>query len=434
MTAQRLEAAGGTIVLLEESHALPLVAITIAARSGAAHDPPGKTGLARVTARLMLRGCEGANARKIEETLDGLGAEAAEDTTHASVSIGIQGIVRNVDALVDLVSRVLGAPSFEDAEFARLIREMDADLLEVRDDDRTLAERALRAAIFGDHIFGRVTTRESLAKISRDDVRGFHARHFTKKNLVIAFAGDVTADQARALAEKLVARLPAGEAIADPTPEPVEKTGRRLVFVDKPERTQTQIFIGGLGTSPSDDDHFPLLAAEAILGGSFTSRLMREVRSKRGWSYGASSRLDVARRRHWFFAHTFPKDTDAAPCIALEIDLIEKFAVNGVSARELSFIKKFLARSYAFEIDTASKRVHQALDIELFGWPADYHTGYVSKIKGTTLEAANAAVKNRIHPENLVTVMVGTASQILEPVRAAIPSLAAVEVIPFDRV
>lgn len=434
MTAQKIETSGGTVVYLEESHALPLVAITVATRSGAAHDPSGKVGLARVSTRLLLRGCEGADARKIEETLDGLGAEAAEETTHASVSLGAQGIVRNVDALVDLLSRVVGAPTFSDEERTRLIREMDAELVDIRDDDRTLAERAARRAIFGDHIYGRVTTRESLSKITRDDVRGFHAKHFTKKNVAIAFAGDVTADQARALAEKLVSRLPVGEVVPDPTPEPVERTGRRLVFVDKPERTQTQIFIGGLGTAATDTDHYPLLAADSILGGSFTSRLMREVRSKRGWSYGASSRLDVARRRHQFSMHTFPASNDAAPCIALELDLIEKFAANGIIARELSFIKKFLARSYAFEIDTATKRVHQDLDIEIMNFTADYHTGYVDKIKAVELDAANAAIKNRIHPENLAVVMVGTAAQILDKVKAAIPNLASTEVIPFDTV
>ncbi|MEO8874396.1 MAG: pitrilysin family protein [Polyangiaceae bacterium] len=277
-----------------------------------------------------------------------------------------------------------------------------------------------------------MTTRESIATITRDDVRGFHAKHFTKKNLVIAFSGDVTADRARQLAEKLLSRLPTGEAIPDPTTEPVLRTGRRLVFVDKPERTQTQIFIGSLGTSAHDADHFSLVAADAVFGGSFTSRLMREVRSKRGWSYGASSRLDVARKRHWFFAHTFPAATDAAPCIALELELLDTFVNKGISARELSFIKKFLARSYAFEIDTASKRVQQALDIALLDWPADYHTGYVAKIKAVELEAANAAVRSRILPENMQIVMVGTASQILDKVKAAIPNLDSVDVIPFD--
>jgi zinc protease len=377
---------------------------------------------------------EGADARKIEETLDTIGAESAEETTHASVSIGAQGIVRNVDALVDLLSRIIGAPTFSDDERTRLIREMDAELVDLRDDDRSLAERALRGAVFGDHIYGRITTRESLANITRDDVRGFHAKHFTKKNIAIAFAGDLTADRARALAEKLVSRLPVGEAIPDPTPEPTEQTGRRLFFIDKPERSQTQIFIGGLGTSATDADHIPLIAADSVLGGSFTSRLMREVRSKRGWSYGASSRLDVARRRHQFVAHTFPASNDAAPCIALELDLIEKFAANGITARELSFIKKFLTRSYAFEIDTATKRVHQDLDIEIMNFPADYHSGYVDQIKAVDLDAANAAIKNRIHPENLAVVMVGTAAQILEKVQAAIPNLASTKVIPFDTV
>lgn len=434
MTTERFETSGGTRVFLEESHVLPLVTITVASRSGAAHDPPGKTGLARVTTRLLLRGCEGADARKIEETLDGLGAEAGEETTAASVSLGAQGIVRNADALVDLLSRMLGAPTFAEDEFSRLIREMDADLLEVRDDDRSLAERCFRPAVFGDHTYGRVTTRESLSKMSRDDVRGFHAKHFTKQNLVIAFAGDVTADRARVLAEKLVSRLPDGAAVEDTTPEPESRIGRRLVFVDKPDRTQTQIFIGGLGTSAHDPDHFALLAAEAVLGGSFTSRLMREVRSKRGWSYGASSRLDIARQRHWFVAHTFPAATDAAPCIALELDLIDTFVKKGISTRELSFIKKFLARSYAFEVDTASKRVQQALDIELMSWPADYYSDYVEKTKAITLDAANAAIRLRIQPENLAIAMVGTASQILEKVRAAIPNLASTEILQFDTV
>lgn len=424
----------GATVYLEENHALPLVALSVLTRSGAAHDPPGKTGVARVTSRMLLRGCEGATAQQIEELLDGYGAEAGEETTAAASGMSMQGITRNIDKLVDLGSRILGAPSFAPADFARLIREMDADQLEMRDEDRTLAERAVRRAIFGEHVYGRLTTRESLAAMTVDDVRGFHAKHYARNNIVISLAGDVTPDRARAIAERLLSRLPPGERMVDPTTEPTEKTGRRLVFVDKPERTQTQIYIGGLGTSPHDEDHIPLIVGDAVLGGSFTSRLMREVRSKRGWSYGASSHLDVARERHRFTAHTFPAATDAAACLALELELIEKYVATGITPRELAFIKKFLVRGYAFEIDTAPKRVQQAVDIDLYDWPADYHTGYVEKVKSTALDAVNGAIKRRIKPENLAIVMVGTAAQLLEPIQKAIPNLASTDVIPFDKI
>jgi zinc protease len=204
--------------------------------------------------------------------------------------------------------------------------------------------------------------------------------------------------------------------------------------VDKPERTQTQIIIGGLGTAPHDDDHVALGVANAVLGGSFTSRLMREVRSKRGWSYGASARLSVDRQRQAFSMVTFPAATDAAPCIELELTLLEEFVTKGVLPRELSFIKRFLTRSHAFDIDTASKRLHQAIDVEVLGLPADYYSGYVAQVEAVTLEQANLAVKKRLSTEDLQVIVVGTASQILDGVRAAIPRLAEHAVEPFDAV
>ena len=425
---------GGAVVFLEESHALPLVSVTLLTKCGAAHDLPGKTGLSRVTTRLLLRGADGLSATEIEEKLDLLGAEAGEETTAGSTCIQVHAIARNIDALADLLAAVVGAPTLSQEELARLIREMDADQLEQRDDDRTLAERGLRRAVFGEHVYGRVTTRESLAKITVDDVRGFHSRFYTRMNMVLSIAGDVTPERARALAERILARVPPGEAVADPTEEPVSKPGRRLLFIDKPERTQTQIDIGTLGTSPHDPDHYDLVVGDAVLGGSFTSRLMREVRSKRGWSYGASSRLDVGRKRQWFYAHTFPKADDAGPCIALELDLLEKWSKKGITPREHGFIKKFLVRGYAFDIDTPSKRVQMAEDIEVYDWPADHHTAFVSKVKASKLEDINAAIHRRIKPADLAVVVVGTASEILSKVQASIPELASTEVISFEDV
>jgi zinc protease len=205
-----------------------------------------------------------------------------------------------------------------------------------------------------------------------------------------------------------------------------------LVIVDKPERTQTQILIGGLGTHPSDADHLALHVGNTIFGGTFTARLMQEVRAKRGWSYGAYSNLPYDRHRRAFSLWTFPKAADAAACIALELELLEKWVSAGVTPKELNWAKRYLVRSHAFAIDTAGKRVGQALDEEVYQLPAGYHSEYVDRIKALSLEDVNLAIKNRISPENLLVTILGTATDIQDPVRASIPRLESTEVIPFD--
>ena len=210
------------------------------------------------------------------------------------------------------------------------------------------------------------------------------------------------------------------------------KPGRRLLVVDKPERTQTQILVGTLGTSPHDQDHVPLVVGNAVFGGTFTSRLMKEIRSKRGWSYGASTRTGVDRRRQSWVLWTFPAAEDAGPCLQLSLELLDAWVAGGVSSREVAFIQRYLVRSHAFEVDTATKRVHQALDRECLALPPDYFSSWLDRVRAVTPDAATTAVKNRIHPRDLLVVVVGTAAQVLDPLRSAIPGLSEVSVVPFD--
>jgi zinc protease len=272
---------GGTTLIVEPSHTLPLVSIVVALRSGTAFDPPGKEGLGRVTARMLRRGCEGSNAAAIEDALDRLGAELSVDLSPSSIAIHAQVIARNVGAFAELLGRLLATPAFPADELARLKRETQAEIVESRDNDRGLATHFFRGAVFAGHPYSRSSmgTTRSVEAIGEADVRAFHGKHFARSNIVLGFAGDVTARDARALAEAIVGRLPAGERIADPVPAPETKKGRRLVLVDKPERSQTQILIGGLGTLPHDEDHVALGAANAVFGGTFTSRLMKAVRA-----------------------------------------------------------------------------------------------------------------------------------------------------------
>jgi zinc protease len=419
---------------LEENHALPLVSIAVAFRSGAAFDPEGKEGLTRVMVRMLRRGCKGFASHEIEEKVDSLGAEFAADVSASVITLHVDVISRSLDAMVDLLAIMMTEPTFDEAELGKLLRETEGEIIEARDNDRSLATRHFRRLIFEGHPYGRRLggTIPSVLGLTRQDVVQHYARHFVQGNVEIAFSGDIDEAKANEVSQRLISGLGRGKPAPFAIASPESRRGRRLVFVDKPERTQTQILMGDVGSHPRDPDHIPLHVATTIFGGTFTSRMMRAIRSERGWSYGAYARLPYDAQRDAFSMWTFPAAKDAAACIALQLELLDAWRDKGILPKELSFAQRYLMRSHAFDIDTAQKRVHQRLDIDLFDLPADYHTKYLEHVESVTTGQANQAVRERIRSDDLVVAVVGTHAEIGEAITSAIPGLTKVEVVPYD--
>ncbi|MFO0677689.1 MAG: pitrilysin family protein [Polyangiaceae bacterium] len=265
----RVDLPAGATLFVEESFAVPLVSISFALRTGSAQDPPGKEGLARIAMRMLRRGAAGMTSPVIEDAIDRLGAEMAVDTGASSVAMHAQVIARSLDAFVDLLTNLVTNPTFPEDEFERLRRETLAEIVESRDNDKALCQSAFRKALFPGHAYGRggTGTKASVASLTLDDVRGFYAKHLVQGNVVIGMSGAVSTADAEVLAKKLLAGRPASPAVPDEVPEPTGPVGRSLVFVDKPERTQTQILVGCLGSAPRDPDHTAFGIANAIFGG-----------------------------------------------------------------------------------------------------------------------------------------------------------------------
>ncbi|HVJ20346.1 MAG TPA: pitrilysin family protein [Polyangiaceae bacterium] len=433
MTAAALQQTSPT-VMVEHNTDLPLVSISVAVRLGALADPLGVEGATRLLARLMKRSAGGRSAEIIDAEIDAMGGALSVDVSASTIVFHGAVIARSLARFADLLVDVVARPGLDEGELGLLKRETEAELVEALDDDRTLARRWFRRSMFGGHPYGRPIsgTATTLAAVTPDTLRALYRRLFVRENLMFAFSGYVLESEAHAIAERIAAALPSGAVARDETPEPAAPAGRRLVIVDKPDRTQTQIIIGGLGSHPSDPDHFPLLLANTAFGGTFTARLMQEVRVKRGWSYGAYASLPYDRRRQAFSMWTFPKAGDAAECIKLELELLAQWRQSGISEGELAWCKDFLVRSHAFAIDTASKRVGLLLDAALYDLPPGYHARYLDAIKAVTLESANRAVAERIPSDNLVLTVVGTEPQIGDSVRSAIANLGHHEVVPYD--
>ncbi|HEY0468496.1 MAG TPA: pitrilysin family protein, partial [Polyangiaceae bacterium] len=298
----------------------------------------------------------------------------------------------------------------------------------------SLARRFFRRRFFGSHPYGRTVsgTSKTVKQISSADVQAVFQRSFVRGNLVFAFSGDLDATRASQIAKRISEALPSGSVGADATPEPSPIPGRRLVIVDKPERTQTKILIGCLGSHTQDEDHVALLVANTIFGGTFTARMTQEVRSKRGWSYGAYSSMPIDRRRQSFSMSTSPKADDAGPCLKLELDMLHELREKGVTKAELSWAKRYMVRSHCFAIDTAAKRVGLELDQTLYDLPADYYSRYTEHVQAVTLEQANLALRKRLSEEDLLITVVGTESLVGNSLREAVSNLASTEVVAFD--
>lgn len=425
----------GSMVLTERSDALPVVGVGISLRTGSLSDPKGKEGLGRMMARAMRMGTAKLSSVQLEETIDGLGGQLSMGVSQSYMHFGGVVVKQNLEPYLELLGELLLSPAFRARDVALVKRETRAELTSLLDEDRALCFRNFRSFAFGDHPYARsrMGSMASVKRITRDDVRGQHDRLMRAGNMVIGIWGDFQPKPLRALLDRVFGSMPLGAAPQLELPEPSLLPGRRVLLIDKPERSQTQIAIGTFATHPADREHIPLLVANTSFGGLFTSRLTTEVRGKRGWSYGASSSITQSRTRDLWAMHTYPAATDARACIELQLKLYEDWVRRGVTARELSAAQSYIIKGHAFEVDTPAKRLDRRLDPELFDWPAAYHTRFVPRVRATTRESIRRALSRRLSTRDLVITLVASADQML-PELEKIDGLESIEVVPFDRI
>ena len=211
------------------------------------------------------------------------------------------------------------------------------------------------------------------------------------------------------------------------------RRGRHVVIIDKPERTQTQLFIGTLGARTHDRNLFPLIVSNTAFGGTFSGPLMQQVRAVRGWSYGAYSRLLHSTQRDAWYMGTAPAAEYSADCATLQLDLLERWVAGGINKAELGFARHYLVNSHCFDRDTPSKRLEARLDVELLGIPRSYIDKYDQRIAAVTRQQANEATRARISTRDLTIVVVATANEVASSFER-LSGVKSLEIVPFDRI
>ncbi|MDH3483100.1 MAG: insulinase family protein, partial [Myxococcales bacterium] len=382
----------------------------------------------------MRRGPHGVSADAFEDQLANLGARLTVDTAMRSTRIRATTLRRNLEPLLELVADLVWRPALRALDFAKLKRHAQASLLARLDDDQTLGAIQLREKLFAGHPYGRSASgsADSLRRISLQDAKRFYARYLEKEPFIVGLSGDISDSDARSLVHDHFPRRTRKMNGKRDVPATHIRRGRHVVIVDKPKRTQTQLYISTLGARTHDRNLFPLIVSNTAFGGTFTGPLMQEVRAVRGWSYGAYSRLMHSDQRDAWYMWSAPSAEYSADCAALELELLERWVDKGVANASLKFAQHYLINSHCFDRDTPSKRLESRLDIELLGVPRRYVERHDELVAQVTRKQANDATRARISPKDLVMVVVATAKDV-EKAFEKLPGVKSVEVVPYRR-
>jgi zinc protease len=420
-------------LIVEPSRDTPLCWVQILARGGGAADPVGREGFTRHAAELARRGAGGRSRGELDRALDQLGASLSASTTRDRVAFTGVCLSRHLDAVVALAADVLARPAMDAEQHRKLLRESRDLLDEVRDDDSHLALRHFVRDFGGPAAYARTSlgTEASLDAIDLDGARGAYRRMIVPDNLIIGFAGDVDEPRARALADSLVADLPATPAPPAPVLEPRGFAAERAAtLVDKPERAQVQIAFGHPAPRFGTADFDALTVVETVFGGTFTSRLMQEIRVAHGWSYGAHCRLGKARGPLWVRVDFASAADVAIDALSRAIAMYEDLVATGITADELAFAQGYLAGSHAFGIATARDRLRVRVEAAVCDLPDAFPGEWPARLAAVTLDDTRRAIETWLHPEALRTVLVATADDVRDRLGAV--ALGDVDIVPFD--
>jgi len=403
---QHWQTTGGTRVYFIASPALPILDVQVDFAAGSMFDPPGKAGLAALTRGVLDLGAADLDENAIADRLADVGAtlSGGADTDRASLSLRTLVAADKRGPALELLRKLLAAPRFDPAIFERERARTVAALKESLTRPDTLAGQAFWTALYPDHPYGRQATPASLAALSLADLRAFHQRHYHAANARITLVGQISRAQAAEWAETLAAALPPG-APAD-LPAPPQAGTRTLVSLKHPA-TQAHIHIGLPGVERGHPDFFPLLVGNYTLGGGgFVSRLMQEVRDKRGYAYGVSSRFSFLRQAGPFQISLQTKRSQAREALKVVRVVLDGFLRDGPSEDELAAAKANLSGSFPLRLDSNQKLLENAALIGFYDLPLDYLDRYPQQVEAVTAEQVRKAFARHVRPDALVTVLV----------------------------
>lgn len=406
----------GARVLFVENRSIPILDLSVEFDAGSRRDPAAKSGLASLTNAMLARGLREVSGSRPEPAMseaqisDTFADHAAQrgggaGADRAGASLRTLSDARERDASVALLARILAHPAFPADLLARDKARTIAAIKEDETKPESIGSKAFWRQMYGDHPYGQSETVASVEAITRDDLVAFHQTHYVANRAVIAMIGDIDRAQADAIARQLTQRLPQGAPL--PALPEVQQAPAREQRIAHPA-SQAHVMLGVPAIQRGDPDFFPLMVGNYTLGGGgFVSRLMREVREKRGLSYSVYSYFNPMAQPGPFQAGLQTQKDQADEALKIVRETISGFLREGPTPAELKAAKDNLVGGFALRIDNNRKILENIAAIGFYGLPLDYLDTWTARVAKVTAADIRAAFQRKIALDRMTTVIVG---------------------------
>jgi zinc protease len=409
---------GLTVYFVEDKN-LPVLSAELTTRAGGETNPPGKAGLASLTAGTMGDATATRDLTKLAEDEERIGARIGVASSMDSANASMTVTTNNADAGFELLSDIILHPAFHQEDLDRRQKQRLVAIAQEGDSPAAIASRVGPMLVYGNQPYGTSPngTAESVKSITHDDVTAFYAAHFGPANSALALAGDITEAEAHRLAETWFGNWssPAKSTAAIPPPPPAPT--RHIVIIDTPGAPQTALFAFGLGLPITTPDLQALQIMNYTLGSSFGSRINMNLREVHGYTYGASSGYSLYRDGGPFRAGGLVR-TDATGPAAKELFYeLSRFPSNPPTPEELKMAKDARIQSIPARFETTSATASSIASLYIDSFPLDYYTTLPEAARSVTAADVTRVAKDDVHPDNLILLAVGDRAKIEAPLK-----------------
>lgn len=418
--AQRVVSPGGIEAWLVEDHSVPVIALEVGFQGGAALDPEDKPGLANMVSSLLDEGAGDMDSLAFQSRLESLAIGLSFGASQDNFTGSLRTVLDNRDVAFDMMRLALTEPRFDPEPVSRIRAQIQTALSFDEQRPNTIAGRRWNELMFEDHPYGRPVrgTTESVGAITVEDLRSFVKTRLGRDRMKIGVAGAITPEELGPLLDSTFGSLPAETAVP-PVPDVTPRQDGTVVVVDKAIPQSVAVF-GHQGIDRHDPDFYPAFVVNHILGGGgFTSRLMQEVREKRGLAYSVSSSLGTMDRAA---VVTGGVGTNNAR-MGESLDIIRaewaRMAKEGPTAEELEDAKTYLMGAWPLRFTSTPNVASILASMQLDGYPIDHLQTRNDKVAAVTLEDARRVASTLLHPEALTVVIVGQPEGVQEARREA---------------
>lgn len=405
------QAASGARVLYVASRTLPMLDVSVDFPGGSSRDLPQKSGLASMTLRMMRKGTKSLDENRVSEELAGVGARLSRrfDLDRSGFVLRSLSDKYARDIALNVLREIIASPSFPGDVLEREKTRTIASFEERRTRPGVIAAQTFTRQLYGEHPYGAVRTGEpdSIAELSRDDLVAFHRRIYVAQYAVVTIVGDVSRQEARRIADEITRGLPRAEGRLAELPPVAAKTESAEIVIPH-SASQAHIYIGMPGVRRGDPDYFPLWIAGQILGGGgMTSMLNEELREKRGLTYSAYSYFSPYLLPGPFTIRLQTRKDQAWKALDVAMATLERFITDGPTEVQLQAAKRYVIGGFALNIDSNAEIVGYVAMVGFYNLPLNYLDRFPEQISKVTLSEVKDALRRRLMPSQMVTVVVG---------------------------